>query len=124
MIVEEGVYRGPPRCLEHDDWGRWMARDPDARPEAVLSHTSAAAAWWVLVAAPSTRDSHADRAAAVLGAIGGVRRVPEFGSRRSSARPLHGIPITSVPRTVLDLARGVSDRALAQIGARSGPAGD
>ena len=110
VIVEEGVFAVAP-VLEHDDWGRWMAATLTA-PGTVLSHASAAAAWgfWSLPRPLET---------VTRPGSGGPRRHRGVRAYRSSVldeecTTLQGIPITSVPRTVLDLARGVSDRALAR----------
>jgi hypothetical protein len=110
VIVEEGVYAVAP-LLEHDEWGQWMSATLTA-PGSVLSHTSAAAAcgFWSLPRRLETITRPGS---------GGPRRHGGVLVYRSSVlgeecTTLHGIPITSVPRTVLDLARGVSDRALAR----------
>jgi hypothetical protein len=108
--VEKGVFAVAP-VLEHDEWGRWMAATLTA-PGSVLSHASAAAAWgfWSLprqfeiVTRPGS---------------GGPRRHGGVVAFRSSTLAgdcelLRGIPITSVPRTLLDLSSHVSPRALAR----------
>lgn len=88
--------------------GRWMAAVLAFGPKAVLSHSSAAELW----------------------SIGRSRGFPEVtrrsgGSRRAGLR-LHqtrilepvdvtveaGIPVTSIERTLLDIARGYDDRQL------------
>lgn len=110
VIVEMGVFAVAP-VIEHDDWGRWMAATLTA-PGSVLSHVSAAAAWgfWSLprqyeiVTRPGS---------------GGPRRHGGVLAHRSSTLEgefefLRGIPITSVLRTLLDLAAHVSPRALAR----------
>lgn len=81
-------------------------------PESALSHASAAAAWgfWSLPRPLETITRPGN---------GGPRRHGGVRAYRSSVleeecTALRGIPITAVPRTVLDLARGVSDRALAR----------
>jgi hypothetical protein len=78
----------------------------------VLSHASAAAAWgfWSLPRPLETITRPGS---------GGPRRHGGVLAYRSSVLEeewtlVRGIAITSVPRTVLDLARGVSDRALAR----------
>jgi hypothetical protein len=109
--VEEGVFALAP-ALEHDKWGRWMGATLTA-PESYLSHASAGAAreFWSLprhfeiVTRPGT---------------GGPRRFGDVLVFRSltlagDTEILNGIPITTVPRTLLDLARiGISDKALAR----------
>lgn len=110
VIVEEGVFAVAP-ALEHDEWGRWMAATLTA-PGSVLSHTSAGAAWgiWSLPRELET---------VTRPGSGGPRRHGRVLAFRSSTLKgdgtiLREIPITSVSRTLLDLARGVSDRALAR----------
>jgi hypothetical protein len=110
VIVEQGVFALPP-VLAHDKWGRWIEVTLTA-PGTLLSHASAAAAWgfWsqrgglVRVTRPGS---------------GGPRRHGGVLVFRSSIlegdrATLRGIPLTAVPRTVLDLARGLSERALAR----------
>jgi len=110
VIVEEGVLAVAP-VLEHDDWGRWMAATLTA-PASVLSRASAAAArgWWSwprefeIVTRPGS---------------GGPRRHGGVLAFRSltlegDCDVLRGIPITSVPRTLLDLAAYGSGPALAR----------
>ncbi len=110
VAVEEGVFAIAP-VLEHDDWGRWMGATLTA-PDTALSHVSAAAAFgfWSLPRRCET---------VTRSGSGGPRRHGGILVYRSTVltedlAELHGIPITSVARTVLDLARGVSDAALAR----------
>jgi hypothetical protein len=110
VAVEEGVFAIAP-VLEHDDWGHWMGTTLTARATA-LSHLSAAAAFgfWSL----RRRFETVTRPGS-----GGPRRHGNILVYRSTVltedlAELRGIPITSVARTVLDLARGVSDTALAR----------
>jgi hypothetical protein len=109
-ILEQGVFAIPP-VLEHDEWGRWMGATLTA-PGSVLSHVSAAAAWgiWSLPRRFETITRPGN---------GGPRRhggVLAFRSRTldGDCTVLRNIPITSVSRTLLDLARSISDRALAR----------
>jgi hypothetical protein len=94
-----------------DEWGRWMAATLTA-PGSVLSHKSAAVAWGLL--------SGPRRVECVTRpGSGGPRRHGGVLAFRSSTLDgdmtlERGIPITSVPRTLLDLARAVGDRALAR----------
>jgi hypothetical protein len=108
-IVEQGVFAIAP-VLE-DDWGRWMGATLTA-PGSVLSRGSAGAAWGFAVAPRGfitiTRPGS-----------GGPRRLGGIREYRSSTlegecERLNGIPITSVPRTLLDLANDLSNRALAR----------
>lgn len=108
--VEQGVFAIAP-VLAHDDWGRWMGATLTA-PDSYLSHVSSAAArgFWSLprqyeiITRPGT---------------GGPRRHGGVLVRHSStladdADDLRGIPITTVERTLLDLACHVTPRALAR----------
>lgn len=110
VIVEENVFAIAP-VLEHDDWGRWMGATLTA-PGTVLSHFSAAAAWgvWTFRRMFET---------VTRSGSGGPRRHGGVLAFRSSClagecTTLRGISITSVERTVIDLAPRVSERALAR----------
>jgi hypothetical protein len=110
VAVEEGVFAIAP-VLEHDDWGRWMGATLTA-PGSVLSHSSAAAAWGFLwrLQRPET---------VTRPGSGGPRRYGAVVAFRSKTLAddctlLRSIPITTVPRTLLDLTRHVSQRALAR----------
>jgi hypothetical protein len=110
VAVEEGVFGVEP-ALAHDVWGRWMEATLTA-PGSVLSHKSAAVAWGLLSVTPEfqtvTRPGN-----------GGPRRhggllVYRSATLDGDVSALRGIPITSTPRTLLDLARTVGDRTLAR----------
>lgn len=110
VTVDQGVFALAP-VLQHDDWGRWMGATLTARG-SVLSHVSAATAWgiWSLPRQFETITRPGS---------GGPRRHGPVLVFRSSTladecEVLRGIPITSVPRTLLDLAGGVSERPLAR----------
>ena len=110
VVVEEGVLAVAP-VLEHDDWGRWMGATLTA-PNSVLSHVSAAAAWGF-----SSSPRHFETI--TRPGSGGPRRHGGVLVFRSSTLAgecdvLRGIPITSVPRTLVDLAGDLSERALAR----------
>lgn len=110
VIVEEGVFALPP-VLEHDPWGRWMAATLTA-PGTRLSHESAAAAWGFL-----RRRGRLETV--TRPGSGGPRRHGGVFVFRSSTlegdhTTLRGIPITTVPRTLLDLAPRLRERALAR----------
>lgn len=106
--VHQGVYAvGHPLLTQR---GRWMAAVLACGPEAVLSHRSAAALWelrqdgrgTVDVTAPGRRG----RGPAGIDAH-------RFGSLRAADRAsVAGIPCTSVPRTLLDLAAVATPREL------------
>jgi hypothetical protein len=110
VAVEQGVFAVAP-LLEHDDWGRWMGATLTA-PGTVLSHTSAATAWGIWSLARQLE-------VVTRPGSGGPRRRGGVLAFRSSTlagdvTARRGIPITSVSRTLVDLARMVGDRALAR----------
>ncbi len=112
VIVEQGVFAVAP--VLDDDWGRWSGATLTA-PKTFLSHASASAAggFW----RPNRMYETVTRPG-----YGGPRRhggLLVFRSRSldGECTELNGVPITSAPRTLLDLARdvrGVSDAALAR----------
>jgi hypothetical protein len=109
VAVEQGVFAVAP-VLE-DDWGRWMAATLTA-PGSVLSHMSAAAAWGML-SMPRPVEC------VTRPGSGGPRRHGGVLAYRSSVldgdvEDIEGIPITSVPRTLLDLSRTIGNKALAR----------
>lgn len=110
VIVEEGVFAVAP-VLEHDAWGRWMGATLTA-PGSVLSHVSAAAAWgiWSL---PRGFETITRPGSGGPQRHGGVL-VLRSSTLAGECEVLRGIAITSVPRTLLDLARDSSERALAR----------
>jgi len=110
VIVEEGVFAIAP-VLQHDEWGCWMAATLTA-PGTVLSHTSAAAAWGLL--APRGRVETVTRRGSGGPRLHGAVRAFRSTTLEGESTLLRGIPITSVPRTLLDLTRVASDRALAR----------
>lgn len=110
VIAEPGVFAVAP-VLQHDEWGRWMGATLTS-PGSVLSHASSAAARgiWSLPR---------DLETVTRPGSGGPRRHGGVLAYRSSTlqgdcEQLRGIPITSVPRTLLDLAAHVSRPALAR----------
>jgi very-short-patch-repair endonuclease len=110
VFIAPGVYALPP-VLAHDAWGRWSAATLTSA-NSILSHASAGAAWgfW--------SDSNAFAVVTRPG-FGGPRRhgsVLVFRSRTVDGyrTTLHGIPITTVERTLLDLAAHASTRAAAR----------
>lgn len=107
--VEQGVFAVAP--VLDDDWGRWMAATL-TQPRSVLSHMSAAVAW-ELLSGPRLFEC------VTRPGSGGPRRHGGVLAFRSStldgeATTRRGIAITGVPRTLLDLARTVGNRALAR----------
>jgi hypothetical protein len=110
VIVEEAVLAVAP-VLEHDDWGRWIGATLTA-PGSVLSHVSAATAWgfWT---SPRRFETITRPGSGGPRRHGGVL-VFRSSTLEGEREVLRGIPITSVPRTLLDLASAVSGRALAR----------
>lgn len=110
VIVGEGVFAIAP-VLEHDDWGRWMGGTLTA-PRTFLCRESAACAFGALEF--ETRGVTVTRPGS-----GGPRNLSGVTVYRSSTLDgettlFNGIPTTTVPRILLDLACCVSDRALAK----------
>ena len=110
VVVETGVFAVAP-VADEDDWGRWMGATLTA-PGSTLSHMSAAASrgFWNSARMFET---------VTRPGSGGPRRHGDVLVFRSSTlgadcEELRGIPITSAPRTLLDLAANVSSRALAR----------
>jgi hypothetical protein len=111
--VHRGVYAVGHRVLRRE--GRWMAAVLACGEGAVLSHRSAAAHWELLGSAAALIDVTAP---ATRHGLPGIRL---HRSRFLDARDTtthEGIPITTVPRTLLDLAATIQphrlERALAQ----------
>jgi hypothetical protein len=110
VTVEEGVFAVAP-VLAHDPWGRWMAATLTA-PATVLSHRSAAVAWGVLTREP-------DLTTVTRPGNGGPQRHGRVRVHRSrTVRPhveaRRGVPITSLPRTLVDLAATEGPATLAR----------
>jgi len=106
-IVARGVYAvGRPDLSRQ---GGWLAAVLSCGPEAVLSHGSAAALWGVTVRIDATIDVTVPphvrrrRPGIVL-----HRRKIEPGERKET----HGVPVTTVHRTLLDLAQTLGPRHL------------
>src|SRR3954454_14470799 len=109
VAVEQGVFAMPP-VLE-DDWGRWMGATLTA-PGTCLSHESAGVAWGVW-------SRRAPLETVTRPGSGGPRRHGGLLVFRSSTLEhdrtmLRRVAITTVPRTLLDLASRSSERALAR----------
>jgi hypothetical protein len=109
VVIEDGVFAVPP--ILDDDWGRWMGATLTA-PNTFLSRESAAAArgMWELPRPFET---------VTRPGSGGPRRLGGLLVYRSSTldgdtTTLRGIPITTVPRMLLDLAAKLGDRSLAR----------
>jgi hypothetical protein len=108
--VEQGVFAMAP-LLEHDDWGRWMGATLTA-PGSVLSHRSAAMAWGLL-SLPRPYETVTRPGSGGPRIHGGIRAYRSV-TLDGETTHLRGVPITIVPRTVLDLTRAVSQKALAR----------
>jgi hypothetical protein len=109
VAVEQGVFAIAP--VLDDERGRWMGATLTA-PGSVLSHLSAAGAWGLL--SLSRRFEYVTRPGS-----GGPRRHGGVLAYRSSTldgdvADIDGIPVTTVPRTLLDLSRTVGNAALAR----------
>jgi very-short-patch-repair endonuclease len=110
VIVEEGVFAVAP-VLAHDPWGRWMAATLTA-PVTVLSHRSAAVAWGALTREP-------ELTTVTRPGSGGPQRHGGLRVHRSTTVTAdldrcRGIPITSPPRTLVDLAATEGPATLAR----------
>lgn len=110
VIVEQGVFAVAPAL--DDDWGLWMGATL-TEPHTFLSHVSVLAArgLWSLprqfetVSRPGT---------------GGPRRHGGLLVHRSETlagecEMVRGVPMIKVPRTIIDVAPRISDRALARL---------
>lgn len=101
-LVGKGVYAVGHRCLSRE--GRWLTAVLSSGPSAVLSHRSAAALWGIRSSAGGPVDITLPSKST------SSRRV----RRHHSLLPAdevgehEGIPVTSVPRTTLDLAARAS----------------
>lgn len=110
VIVEQGVFAIAP-VLAHDDWGLWMGATLTC-PGSALSHASAICGYGL-----SSFPRHLETV--TRPGTGGPRRHGGILVYRSSTlsgetATLEGIPITTVPRTLLDQAARASERALAR----------
>jgi putative AbiEi antitoxin of type IV toxin-antitoxin system/uncharacterized protein DUF559 len=106
--VHQGVYAvGYPLLTQE---GRWMAAVLSCGPQAVLSHSSAAALWGLRGDTRSRLDVTAPgRRGRVSAGIDAHRH----GSLKAhDCTTVKGIPCTSVARTLLDLAAEVTSRQL------------
>ncbi|MGN6255393.1 MAG: type IV toxin-antitoxin system AbiEi family antitoxin domain-containing protein [Solirubrobacterales bacterium] len=96
--VHAGVYLVGHQLITRE--GRWMAAVLASGPDAVLSHHSAAALWMIR---PNSRTRidvtvpHRSRSSELI-----RRHVSEVPEDERAVK--QGIPVTSVPRTILDLA--------------------
>jgi very-short-patch-repair endonuclease len=96
--LQGGVYAVGHRDISR--LGRWMAAVLASGPEAVLSHWSAAALWQIRPNSRSRIDvtvPHSSRSSPLI--VRHVSQIPE-----DERATVEAIAVTSVPRTVLDLA--------------------
>jgi predicted transcriptional regulator of viral defense system/very-short-patch-repair endonuclease len=112
--VHHGVYAVGHPVLRRE--GRWLAAVLACGEGAVLSHRSAAAHWGLLTTSAARIDVTVPRAARAGNAKIRLHRSHSLIARDTTTH--EGIPITSVARTLLDLAATVKahhlERALAQ----------
>ncbi len=105
-VVHQGVYAVGHRALSRE--GRWMAAVLAAGPGSALSHHSAAALWGIRDTARADVDVVSERR---------VRPRPGVKPHRARVPPdeltaVRDIPVTTVPRTLLDLAAVLSHTQL------------
>jgi very-short-patch-repair endonuclease len=96
--IHAGVYAVGHTVLSRE--GRWMAAVLASGPDVALSHWSAAALWGIRLNSRTRVDvtvPHATRSSAAI-----RRHVSDVPTDERTV--VEGIPVTSVPRTVLDLA--------------------
>ncbi|MFL5834670.1 MAG: DUF559 domain-containing protein [Solirubrobacterales bacterium] len=98
-----GVYRVGHGLLQRE--GRWMAAVLASGPDAVLSHGSAAALWMIRPNSRSTIDVTCPHKSRTWAGI--KRHHKALPADEITAE--EGIPVTSVPRTIFDLAATESD---------------
>ena len=104
--VHRGVYAVGHRELSQVGW--WMAAVLACGPGAVLSHRCAAVLWGMLENASATVDVIVPRE---LTRRDGIR--PHTAALAADERTVHaGIPVTTVARTLLDLAAVLDPHAL------------
>src|SRR5436190_2792743 len=106
--IHRGVYAVGHRILTPDGWR--MAAVLAAGPSAVLSHHSAAELWALRI---SSRRRHEVT-------VGRDVRLPSIECHQATLPPdeittVRGIPVTTVPRTILDLAAKRPQREVARL---------
>jgi very-short-patch-repair endonuclease len=113
VVVHRGVYAVGHAVLRRE--GRWLAAVLACGEGAVLSHVSAATHWGLLQTGASLIDVTARRA---RHGTTGIRLHRSRSLIAGDTADHQGIPITTVPRTLLDLAATLPahrlERALAQ----------
>jgi len=105
-LVHRGVYAVGRRRVAREGW--WMAAVLACGPGAVLSHRSAAALWDMRGGAPGRVEVIVERR---MRGRDGIRA--RQAKLLDDERTVHaGIPVTTVPRTLLDLAAVVQEHEL------------
>lgn len=107
--VHRGVYAVGHPVLT--DEARWLAAVLAAGRGAVLSHRSAAALWGIGVREGKAVDVTAPRSRVGTGGIA-VHRPRRLGPDEATAR--RRVPVTTLPRTLADLADVLDERALSR----------
>lgn len=113
VLLHRGVYALGHAQLTAEGW--WMAAVASYRPPAALSHGSAATLWG-LSEGGLRRPIHV-----TVGGRAAARRRPGVQPHRRAVlledevTVVRGIPVTTVARTILDVAASVRGRALEQI---------
>jgi hypothetical protein len=97
-LIHRGVYAVGHRRISRMGW--WMAAVLACGPDAVLSHRSAAVLWGILEGSPASVDVTAPRELAGRAGI----RVHTAALADDERTVEAGIPVTTVARTLLDLA--------------------
>lgn len=104
QLVHRGVYAVGHRSVTVE--GRWMAATLAFGPDAVLSHRSAAQLWGLVprsrIRPEVTRPRHAAGRPLLV--------VHQSSLPEDEVVRVRGIPVTSVPRTMLDLAGVLKER--------------
>lgn len=98
LPLNRGVYAVGHRVIPRE--GRWMAAVLASGPDAVLSHWSAAALWGIR---PNSRSIIDITASQKSRSWKGIRR-HHSALPADEIRVEEGIPVTTVPRTIFDLA--------------------
>jgi len=106
--VHHGVYAVGRRQLTR--WGRYMAAVLACGPGAILSHRSAAALWDLRPHGGASIDVSSSRRTGYR--LAGIDLHRTRTITASDAATVNGIPVTSVARTLLDLAGVVGPRSL------------
>ena len=106
-LLHRGVYAvGHPEVSQE---GMWLAGVFGAGKGAVLSHRSAAALWLLLPPCPTTVEVTVPTARSPRGVVAYESRLPA-----NEITEHKGIPVTTLPRTLLDLAAVVPRPAVAR----------